>query len=101
MKKYSFRSISHIINHVPSTKKPVYNSYDNKELLKWDSDNFADYVFDHLNAHGKPAWNEEHWLYQIEMLDYIPQDYARVYLYGVWVVVEEILRINTNLKKAS
>ena len=72
MKKNSFRSISNIKDHIPSQRSPVYNSYDNKLLSKFDGDNFADLVFDQCDSNGKPCWNKKHFLYQIEMLDYIP-----------------------------
>ena len=99
MKKYSFRSISNIEYHIPSQRSPIYNSYDNKLLSKFNSDNFADLVFDHCDSNDKPCWDKKHFLYQIEMLDYIPDNYPRVYLYGVWEVVKETLLITIKLSK--
>jgi hypothetical protein len=88
MKKYKFRSIFNIADHIPSKRMPVYISYDNKLLSKWDSDDFASFVLDRCDGNDKPCWDKKHFLYQIEMLDYIPKDYARVYLYGVWEVIK-------------
>lgn len=100
MKRYKFRSISNIEDHIPSKRSPVYNSYDNKRLSKFNSDDFVELVFDLCDSNGKPTWDKKHFLYQIEMLDYIPENYARVYLYGVWDVVKETLLINIKLKAA-
>jgi len=99
MEKYKFRSLSNIEDHIPSQRKPAYNSYDNKLLSKFDGDNFADLVFDNCDSNGKPCWDKKHFLYQIEMLDYIPDNYARVYLYGVWGVVRESLLTTIKLSK--
>jgi hypothetical protein len=88
MKTPKLRSIFNIVDHVPSKRKPVYSCYDNKFLSKFTCDDFAELVFDNLNAKGKPCWDKKHFLYQIEMLDYIPENYARVYLYGVWQTVK-------------
>jgi len=88
MKTHKFRSIFNITDHIPNKNEIVFNSYDNKLLSKFTCDNFADIVFDNLDAKGKPCWNKKHFLYQIEMLDYIPENYSRVYLYGVWDVVK-------------
>jgi hypothetical protein len=101
MKKYKFRSISNIEDHIPSKRNPVYNSYDNKLLSKFSCDDFASLVFDLCDANGKLIWDKKHFLYQIEMLDYIPENYARVYLYGVWQIVKETLLIEIKLAKVA
>ena len=96
-KTYKFRSISNIKDHIVSQRNPGYNSYDNKLLSEFDGDDFAELVFDNCDSNTKPCWDKKHFLYQIEMLDYIPENYARVYLYGVWDVVREVLQAIKNL----
>jgi hypothetical protein len=100
--KYKFRSLSNIVDHIPSKNNPVCNSYDNKLLSEWDSDDFASFVLDRCDSNNKLPEDEKYFLflYQIVYLDYIPVNYARVYLYGVWEVVKEMLDVNSKLKTA-
>ena len=88
------RSIFNISDHIVSNRIPVYSCYDNKKLSEFDHDDFASYVFDKCDMNIIPQWSKDHWLYQIEMLDYIPRSYARVYLYGVWDVVKDAIKTN-------
>ena len=88
------KSIWNIKNHIPSERKPRYASYDNKLLSKWDSDNFADYVFDQCDVRNKLVCKRDSFLNEIDMLDYIPENYARPYLYGVWECIKPVLKYN-------
>ena len=90
-----FRSIFNIQDHVPSKRKPVFHCYDNKTLARFTHDDFAEYVFDNMNLDG--TFDKNSFLCQIEMLDYIPDNYGRVYLYGVWDVVKEAIRVNKKI----
>jgi hypothetical protein len=94
MKTLKFRSIFNIVDHVPSKRSPVYNCYDNKLLSQFDADDFAEFVFDNCDSEMNPRWDQKHFLYQIEMLDYIPKNYPRVYLYGVGDVIKGAIKIN-------
>ena len=94
MKTQRFRSIFNIVDHVPSKRSPVYNCYDNKLLSQFNSDDFAELVYDNCDLDINPCWDKKHFLYQIEMLDYIPKNYSRVYLYGVWDVIKGAIKIN-------
>jgi len=92
--EFAFRTISNIRDHIPSKRKPIFNCYDNKKLSEFDHDDFASYVLDHCDLDMNPRWDKKHFLYQIEMLDFIPKNYSRVYLYGVWDTVSGILSCN-------
>jgi hypothetical protein len=98
-------SIFNIKDHIPSTRKPVFASYDNKTLSKWKHDDFADYVFDQCHEeYPNPekqditvytlAANEDSFLWDIPYLEHIPSLYTRVYLYGVWDIVKDVIKAN-------
>lgn len=81
---------------IPSMRKPAYNSYDNKKLENWDCDDFVTYVFDHQNSKGELV--AEGTFFNDTILQYfegMPQNYQRVYLYGVF----ELLKSRMNLFK--
>ena len=89
-KKY--RTIWNIRDHVPMIRKPQYASYDNKPLSKWDSDDFAGFVIDQCDSKMKLQLKSDSFLNEIDMLNYIPENYARVYLYGVWECIKPVLK---------
>lgn len=95
--KTEFRSIFNIPDHVPYLEGKPTRSYGNKRLSEFSADDFAEFVFDNCDMNGKPCWNEDHFLYQIEMLDHIPENYARVYLYGVWEVLKDTMNAKSKL----
>lgn len=99
MKREKFRSIFNLVDHVPSEKKPAYNEYDNTLLSKFSHDQFASFVLDRVDQNNKPMWDKNSFLYQIEMLDDIPMCYARVYLYGVWDVIENAIQMTEEKQK--
>lgn len=87
------RSIFNIKDFVPCYEYgEKTRCYSNKLLSEFDSDDLADYVFDQCDGASNTCWDEKHWLYQLECLDEIPKSYARVYLYGVWQVLQDILK---------
>jgi hypothetical protein len=90
--KTEFRSLYNVADHVPYPHNKHERSYSNKLLSNFNSDDFAEFVLDKCDSVGTPCWSKDHFLYQIEMLDYIPANYARVYLYGVWEVVKDVLK---------
>jgi len=91
-------SLWNIHNHVPKERTPQYACYDNKLLSEWTSDDFADFVLDQCDMDLILHCDKKSFLNEIDMLKYIPQNYARVYLYGVWECVKEVLRCNYELE---
>jgi len=75
-------------NLVPKKRTPVFACYDNKKISKWTKDDFADYIFDNSDAFtGKFSPSETFFNPLDVILDYlecIPENYARIYLYGVF-----------------
>ena len=89
------RSIFNIKDHIPYPEDgKKTRSYSNKLLSEWDADEFADYVFDQCEGLARPAWDVKHWLHQLEYLDEMPKSYTRVYLYGVWQILQDVIKSN-------
>jgi len=73
--------------------------YSNKPLKEWDCDDFAEYIKDSSYwSNDKMIITERncllYFLYDIHYLSYMPENYAQVYLYGVWQVLGEFMRGN-------
>jgi hypothetical protein len=89
---------------VPSEREPVWCSYDNKKIKNWDSDDFANFVFDKSDLDLKLC-DGDTFIHAVpwfkEMCENIPVIYPRVYLYGVWECVKEKLRTEYIIKYQS
>jgi hypothetical protein len=68
--------------------------YSNKPLKEWDCDNFVEYIKDYSNMDWNCSDNLLCYLYDIDYLNYIPSNYAPIYLYGVWQVLKEHIESN-------
>ena len=78
----------------------LFNCYDNIPLRKWDADMFVEYMKDWSHPEsgiskcnyfyecGKQYWDD---LYKVNQI--------RVYLYGVWTVIEDVMRAIIHRKK--
>ena len=66
-------------------------SYGNRKLKEYTCDDFASYVLDNEELNGSGRISEDSYLSEIEYLQYIPNAFARVYLYGVWVLLKMFL----------
>jgi len=91
-----FKSIFNIRDHIPKERHPQYASYDNKKLSNYKHDDFADLVFDQCDLDMNLCCDKDSFLNEIEMLEYIPKYYSRVYLYGVWECIKNIPKNNNN-----
>ena len=73
-------------------------SYSNKPLKDWDCDNFVEYIKDNSTREWDCSDSLLCYLYDIDYLNHIPENYAPIYLYGVWQILEEYIN-NSNLYK--
>ena len=100
--KYYNHTIPYNPELIPSIRKPVFASYDNKKLKNWNCDDFADYIFDNQDAKGE--LQTEGTFFNDTILEYIkamPQHYQRVYLYGVFELFKSRLRLFTKTKEGT
>jgi len=97
MKKLSMMHITGDI--VPIKRTPRFSEYDNKPLCQFTHDDFASLCLDFIDKEGNMDENIILFKkFDIDYLKYIPKNYSRIYLYGVWNIIEEIIRMNS--KKA-
>lgn len=71
-------------------------SYSNKRLTEWNSDDFVEFVFDNCDSNGNFVFGN--FLDGTDYLNYIPKHYARVYLYGVWEVLKELINHQSRIQ---
>jgi len=80
-------------NFTPSKRVDIYNCYDNKPLKKWSSDDFASYILDCSNSNGTVFENYfsdclKHYFDTLPLLKGINE---RVYLYGIYSIIKNIM----------
>jgi hypothetical protein len=91
------------IDMIPSIRKSKFACYDNKKLKNWNEDDFAEYIFDHSDSKGvfNPAGTFlENYEEMIRKINSVPENYKRVFYYGVFVCFKD-LHIKRNTKNES
>lgn len=84
-----------IPDHIPVAALDTWACYDNKKLSQFTHDDFAEFVFDQLDSQNDLSdGNTFIHIYEparryIKEAKNIP--YMRVYLYGIWDVVKEMI----------
>ena len=87
---------------IVSFRKPVFNSYDNKPLSKFNCDDFANYIMDNTSVVTHIVEENYFTPFIQKYLNSIPNLQGineRVYLYGVFEVIKSIMRGKTNNTK--
>ena len=72
----------------------TFNSYDNEKLKDWDCDDFVSYITmkSNLNLTHMDTYFDECCKQYFEDLPNLKAGNAKVFLYGVWSLIEEYLR---------
>ena len=89
---------------IPKKRNPRWACYDNKPLKNWDSDDFANFIMDHSKNNGK--FNASKTFLaddtnMCEILECTPENFSRIYLYGVWEVLKDRIKANKKIKVLS
>jgi hypothetical protein len=72
--------------------------YSGKQLKQFTYDMFADMILDCCDHKGELVKDSNKLTnnYELKYLDHIPKTFARVYLYGVWEVIRDCIKMNKN-----
>ena len=77
-----------------SNREPVFSSYDNKPLNKWNYDDFAGYILD--NQHSDRIIGDNYFSICLkdyfEVIPLLQGNYERVFLYGVYDIINAVLK---------